>query len=59
MPVVVTVVGIAWIQAGAWAVEGAKARGALSSKSIAYASSALLILLLVFQFILRPGIRFY
>lgn len=59
VPVVVTVVGIAWIQAGAWAVEGAKARGALGSNSIAYASSALLILLLVFQFILRPGIRFY
>jgi hypothetical protein len=59
VPVVVTVVGIAWMQAGAWAVEGAQATGALSSKSIAYACSALLILLLVFQLALRPGIRFY
>jgi hypothetical protein len=59
VPVVVTVIGIAWIQAGAWAVKGVKAGSILSSKSIAYASSALLILLLVFQFVLRPGVRFY
>jgi hypothetical protein len=59
VPVVVTVVGIAWMQAGAWAVEGVQARGASSSKSIAYACSALLILLLLFQLVLRPGVRFY
>jgi hypothetical protein len=59
VPVVVTVIGIAWIQAGAWAVSYVKASGRLGSKSVAYALSALLILLLVFQFILRPGVRFY
>jgi hypothetical protein len=59
VPVVVTVIGIAWIQAGAWGVSQVKASGTLSSKSIAYTFSALLILLLVFQFILRPGVRFY
>jgi hypothetical protein len=59
VPVMVTFIGIAWIQAGAWAVQGVKASGTLSSKSIAYATSALLILLLAFQFILRPGVRFY
>jgi hypothetical protein len=59
VPVVVTVIGIAWLQAGAWAVKGVKAGGIFSSKSNAYALSALLILLLVFQFVLRPGIRFY
>jgi hypothetical protein len=56
---VVVVIGIAWIQAGAWGVSQVKASGTSSSKSIAYAFSALLILLLVFQFILRPGVRFY
>jgi hypothetical protein len=59
VPVVVTLIGIAWIQAGAWAVEGVKAGEILKSKSTIYAFSALLILLLVFQVILRPGIRFY
>ena len=59
VPAVVTIVGIAWIQAGAWAVEEVKAGGVLAPKSIAYAFSALLILLLVFQIVLRPGIRFY
>jgi hypothetical protein len=59
VPVVVTVIGITWIQAGAWAVSHVKAHGSLSSRSIAYAFGALLILLLVFQLVLRPGIRFY
>jgi hypothetical protein len=59
VPVVVTIVGIAWIQAGAWAVKEVKAGGSVRSKSIVYAASALLILLLIFQIVLRPGIRFY
>lgn len=59
VPVVVTMVGLAWIQAGAWAVEAVKPGATLASKSIAYAFGALLVLLLVFQFVLRPGIRFY
>jgi len=59
VPVVVTVIGIAWIQAGAWAVQGVKARGALRSKSIAHACAALLSLPLIFQFVLRPGVHFY
>ncbi len=59
VPLVVTAIGIAWVQAGAWAVQGVKASGALSSNSIAYACGALLILLLIFQFVLRPGVHFY
>jgi len=59
VPIVVTVAGIVWIQAGAWAVEGVEASGSLGSKSLAYASAAVLILLLLFQLVLRPGIRFY
>lgn len=65
VPAVVTVIGVAWIQAGAWAVRDAKASGAsdsksaFGSKSIAYAFGALLILLSIFQLVLRPGVRFY
>ena len=59
MPVVVTLIGIAWLQAGAWAVEAVMASGSLSSKSIAYAFSARLILLGVFQLLLRPDVHFY
>jgi hypothetical protein len=59
VPMVVTMIGIAWIQAGAWAVHGVQASGNLKSKSMVYAFGALLILLLIFQIILRPGIRFY
>jgi hypothetical protein len=59
VPVVVTLIGIVWIQAGAWTVGGVKAGGNVYATSIAYAFSALLALLLVFQLVLRPGIRFY
>jgi hypothetical protein len=58
VPLVVTIVGIAWIQSGAWAATE-KASGNLGSRSIMYAASALAILLLIFQIVLRPGIRFY
>jgi hypothetical protein len=59
VPVVVTVIGVAWIQAGAWAVSSVKASGTLGSRSIVYALGAVVILLLVFQLVLRPGVRFY
>ena len=59
VPVVVTLVGIVWIQAGAWAVSSAKANGKFNPKAMAYASIALLALLFLFQVILRHGIRFY
>jgi hypothetical protein len=58
VPVVVTM-GIAWIQAGAWAVNNVQRSGTLGSTSIAYAFAALLVLLLVFQFILKPGVQFF
>jgi hypothetical protein len=59
LPVVVSVIGIAWLQAGAWQVSGVTAVGRSRVGSIAYPLSALLMLLLVFQFVLRSGIRFY
>jgi hypothetical protein len=59
VPVVVTFVGIAWLQAGAWRVSTAKAEPRLEAGSIAVALSAVVLLLLVFQCLLRPGIHFY
>jgi len=58
-PVVVTVIGMAWIQAGAWRVVGVRAGGGSGAVSIAYPLAAVLILLLVFQLLLRPGVPFF
>jgi hypothetical protein len=59
VPLVVAVVGVAWLQAGAWDVGGVRAVGGPGVRSIAYPLGALLVLLLIFQFLLRPGVRFY
>jgi hypothetical protein len=59
LPVVVTVIGIAWLQAGAWRVSGVTTVGGSSVGSIAYPLGALLILLVLFQLLLRPGVHFY
>jgi hypothetical protein len=59
VPLVVTIVGIAWLQAGAWRVSEVKACGGLGARSIAYPVGAVLLLLLVFQLLLRPGVHFY
>jgi len=58
VPAVVTVIGIAWIQAGAWRMEGVQAAGSRNA-SIAWPLLAVVLLLLVFQVVLRPGIHFY
>jgi hypothetical protein len=59
VPVVVTIVGIAWLQAGAWRVSEVEAGGGgLGARSVAHALGAVLILLLVFQLLLRPGVHF-
>jgi hypothetical protein len=59
LPVLVTVIGIAWLQAGAWRVSGVTTGGSPAAGSITCPLGALLILLLVFQLLLRPGVRFY
>lgn len=59
VPVVVTVIGVAWLQAGAWRVGGVKSEVKSPAESIALPLCALLILFLIFQLLLRPGIRFY
>lgn len=59
VPVVVTVVGLVWIQAGAWRAESKAGGGDTEASSIAWPLGAVMCLLLAFQLLLRPGIRFY
>ncbi len=58
VPVVVTIIGLAWIQAGAWSMNG-KGPGAAAAGSMAWILGAVVGLLLIFQLVLRPGIHFY
>lgn len=58
-PAVVTLVGVVWVQAGAWRFNRVSPQGEAGVGSIAYPLSAALLLLLVFQLVLRPDIRFY
>jgi len=58
VPVVVTFIGITWLQASAWRDSTAKADPRLGAGSITYALTAVVLLLLVFQLLLRPGIHF-
>ena len=57
-PIVVTVIGVAWMQAGAWRLRVARPDAHTPLASPLYPLGALLALLLVFQLLLRPGIRF-
>jgi hypothetical protein len=57
-PIVVTVIGVAWMQAGAWRLHAARPDAHRPLASPLYPLLALLALLLVFQLLLRPGIRF-
>jgi hypothetical protein len=57
VPLVVSCVGIAWIQAGAWRVDDARASGSRIG-GIGWIAAAAVALLLVFQLVLRPGIAF-
>lgn len=69
VPVVVTMTGVLWLQAGAWYVSSTSHPAALSREmrvagsrdagSIVIPLCALLALLLLFQLVLRPGLRFY
>jgi len=59
VPLLVVLPGIPWIQAGAWRTRVAAANGAATAWRLAYPFAAVVALLLFFQFVLRPGIRFY
>jgi hypothetical protein len=57
LPAWVAILGIVWMQAGAWRIDGAHANGGKASVTIPLL--AVIALLLVFQLVLRPGIPFY
>lgn len=59
VPLLVLLSGIPWVQAGAWRVREVKANGSSTAPPLAYLFAAVLGLLLIFQLVLRPGIRFY
>ena len=58
-PIAVTLVGIGWIQANAWREARARTAGRPLDGTVAAPLAALVILLLIFQLVLRPGIPFY
>lgn len=59
VPVVVTCIGIFWMQASAWLWRDVDARGDSRNMSVGRLAGAVIVLLLIFQLVLRPGIRFY
>lgn len=59
VPVVVSFIGLAWIQAGAWRSRTSANHAPSASMSLAWTLGAVVCLLLLFQLVLRPGIRFY
>ncbi|SDR21969.1 hypothetical protein [Pseudoxanthomonas sp. CF125] len=59
LPVIVAGVGMFWIQSGAWRLRTVKATGLPVAIPLAYPLGAAIVLLLVFQLLLRPGIPFF
>jgi hypothetical protein len=60
VPAIVTLIGVSWIQAGAWWHLDALQTGRASPvRSIAWPLAAAVGLLLIFQLLLRPGVKFY
>lgn len=58
LPVLVAWIGVVWMQAGAWRLRGVQARGT-GAGSARWLLLAVVVLLLVFQLVLRPGIEFF
>jgi len=59
VPVVVTCIGIIWIQSSAWLIRNVSVSGNSRNMSVTRLAGAVVALLLVFQLVLRPGIHFY
>jgi hypothetical protein len=59
VPITVMVVGISWMQAGAWRATSAWSGASRPVRSIRYPLILLILLFLVFQLVLRPGIAFF
>jgi hypothetical protein len=58
-PILITLIGLAWVQANAWRVADAQPAGAAAPRSVLIPLVLALVLLAIFQIILRPGIPFY
>jgi hypothetical protein len=59
VPVVVTLVGVVWLQTGAWRASRLAVRDGAQAWPVASFLAAVLALLAVFQLVLRPGIAFF
>jgi hypothetical protein len=59
VPLAVTIIGIGWVQAGAWLISDGQAQPRTRPLPIGWPAVALVVLLVVFQLWLRPGVRFY
>ncbi len=57
-PVVVAIIGVSWMQAGAWRLSAIGGGGSAPGAPLAWLALAVIALLLVFQLVLRPGIDF-
>lgn len=57
-PIVIGWIGVVWMQAGAWRIRDAEAKSDADERSSFWPLLAVLLLLLIFQCVLRPGIRF-
>ena len=57
-PILVTVIGILWLQLGAWRVANARLAGLPPSGAIAAPLAVAVVLFAVFHLVLRPGIPF-
>lgn len=59
VPMLVVLPGIPWIQAAAWRVRAVRADENRPETSLVFPLAAAVLLLLLFQLVLRPGVRFY
>ncbi|MGQ0660286.1 hypothetical protein [Sphingosinicella sp.] len=58
-PIAVTLIGMAWAQANAWRVTDARPSAPAGPRAILIPLVLTLVLLAIFQLVLRPGIPFY
>ncbi|HEY5712098.1 MAG TPA: hypothetical protein VIT38_09395 [Allosphingosinicella sp.] len=59
VPVFVAIIGMAWIQAGAWRLYGAPAGDTRPVQRVREPAFWLLVVFTIFQLVLRPGIPFF
>jgi hypothetical protein len=52
------VIGVGWIQASAWRVTGVRVQSRTGPMSLGPSLVALVVVLVIFQLVLRPGVGF-